>query len=327
MTRRARRSSCGSISSVAREADAAVAQDLEPAPLERVAAAHGVDFAGQAELLARRLAELHRAADRDVHVADLDRRVGRPEVVAAQHQVARHGDAQVQVERVEDASAGASRQAPASRRQGAARIGRSSWSASVEYGSAVTCSSTRANVDRAVLDFDEPFDPRLAQLAGEADVGIQLQVGELVVDHLEVLRLDLDVDRADRALVHRQRPADGHHLRCSSRIRISLIVDGVRLEIDAGVEAGVCGAQVGNRERAAADVDDAVEVRVVAGAGHLDVRLQRAGDVGDIRREALDDAQVDLAARDLQVDRFAGRRQLRVARGPAGLRRNSVSGA
>ena len=197
----------------------------------------------------------------------------------------------------------------------------------MEYGSAVTSSSSRATSIVPVSTSTNPSTRGCAQLAGDPEVGVELQVGELVVDDLEVLRLHLDVHGADRALVHGERAADGHHLLVLVDDPHLADRDGVGLQIDARVEAGVRGAEVGNRERAAADVDDAVEVRIVAGAGHLDVGLQRAGHVGHVRREALDDAEVDLAARDLQVDRLARPRAARAPRSPAGSRRNSDSGA
>ena len=44
-------------------------------------------------------------------------------------------------------------------------------------------------------------------------------------------------------------------------------------------------------------------------------------------REALDDAEVDLAARDLEVDRAARAGRRRAPSTPGGVGRNSVSGA
>ena len=119
------------------------------------------------------------------------------------------------------------------------------------------------NLHRSCLDFDEPFEPRLAELTGDPNISVELEVGQLVVDHLEIFRLDLDVDRADRPLVHGNRSADGHHLLVLVDNPHLADGDGFVLQIDAGIEAGVCGAQLGNLERAAADVDDAVEMRIV----------------------------------------------------------------
>ena len=61
-----------------------------------------------------------------------------------------------------------------------------------------------------------------------------------------------DVHRADRQLVHRQRPANRHRIAVTVEDLELADGDHVRLQIDAGVEAGVARAQLGNRKRAAA---------------------------------------------------------------------------
>ena len=95
------------------------------------------------------------------------------------------------------------------------------------------------------------------------------------------------------------------------------------LEIDPRVQAGVRHAAGGNAERAALDVDESLQVRILAGAGDADVGLERAGDVGDLRREALDDAEVQRRRLDVEVDGVASRTRRR-ARPVPGL--NSVIG-
>src|ERR1041385_3709945 len=150
------------------------------------------------------------------------------------------------------------------------------------------------NVDGAGLHLNAPFDLRGADGAGNVNVGVELQVRRLVRHHLDVVRLYLDVDRADGALVHGEAATDGHRLLVL--VEDAELVDRhlIRLEIDAGVEPRKGRSHIRRRERAALDIDRAIKVRVVAGAGNREGRLQRAGNVGDIRRKALHHAKIDL---------------------------------
>ena len=127
------------------------------------------------------------------------------------------------------------------------------------------------------------------------------------MQHLEALGLNLDVHGADSALVHRKHASNRHHTAVLVEDPHLADVDGIRTQIDRRIEAGVRGAKVRNRESAAADVDDALEMRVVAGPSHFHLGLKHASHVGHIRRKTLDDAKVDLAARYLQLDSLAFR--------------------
>ena len=75
--------------------------------------------------------------------------------------------------------------------------------------------------------------------------------------------------------VHGEAAADRHRLLVLVEDPEFADRDLVRLQVDARVESRVRRAEIGRRERAALDVDRAVEVRVVARARHLEVRLQR----------------------------------------------------
>ena len=59
-------------------------------------------------------------------------------------------------------------------------------------------------------------------------------------------------------------------------------------------------------EPAVADVHVAVEVRILARSGDAHVRLQRAGHVGQLVREALHDAQIDPRRLNMDVQLVAG---------------------
>jgi hypothetical protein len=68
-------------------------------------------------------------------------------------------------------------------------------------------------------------------------------------------------------------------------------------------------------------------VRIVTRPGHLDVGLHHARHVGHVGGEPLDDAEIDLAARDLKID---GSRRVPAPRAPRcqeGSSRRSVAGA
>ena len=86
------------------ELERAVAHQVEPAPLEFVGAAHGVDRADGRDRAARFLPDAQVAADRDVEIPE--RRAGRParpDVLAAQHQVVGNDEVDVERDRVERA--------------------------------------------------------------------------------------------------------------------------------------------------------------------------------------------------------------------------------
>ena len=74
------------------------------------------------------------------------------------------------------------------------------------------------------------------------------------------------------------------------------------------VSRPVYGTPAGrNAEAAALDVDEALDVRVLARAGHVDVGLQRAGDIGDCGVKPWTMPRFDRAGTDVQIDLVAGR--------------------
>ena len=82
---------------------------------------------------------------------------------------------------------------------------------------------------------------------------------------------------------------------------------------------------LGHAEGAVLQVQVAVEVRIDAGAGDRDVGLERAGDVGQLAREALDDPEIHARRLDAQVDRVA-RGGRRVPGSRRGFARSALSG-
>ena len=111
-----------------------------------------------------------------------------------------------------------------------------------------------------------------------------------------------DVHRADRALMHGQRSANRQRRTVTVENPEFADGDDVRLEVDAGIQAAVARAQLGNRKRAAVHLDRAIGMRVVPGSRDVHVRLERSRHVGDVGREPLNEAEADRAARNLDVD-------------------------
>ena len=58
-----------------------------------------------------------------------------------------------------------------------------------------------ADVDGARVHTERALDARRTQLTGDSQIGVQLDVGELIVDDLELIRLDRDLDAPDLALM------------------------------------------------------------------------------------------------------------------------------
>ena len=90
-------------------------------------------------------------------------------------------------------------------------------------------------------------------------------------------------------------------------------VDLVGLQIDLPLQVRVADAGRLDGERRLVDGDHAGRMRIGRGAGDVDLRLQRAGDVGQRGREALHQAEIDRRAVDVQIDAIARRRSARRA--------------
>ncbi len=73
-------------------------------------------------------------------------------------------------------------------------------------------------------------------------------------------------------------------------------------QVDPGVQARVRDPAGGHAERAAFDVDVPLQVRIFAGAHDVNIGLERSGHIGDLRRECLDDSEIQGGCRHLQVD-------------------------
>ena len=92
-------------------------------------------------------------------------------------------------------------------------------------------------------------------------------------------RLEREVHGADLPLVHGELTGDGELLAVLVEDLESPDAHDVRLEIDAGVEARIGGAESRHRECAVPDLDVSDEVRVAAGPRDPDVSLERAADL------------------------------------------------
>src|SRR4030095_11843256 len=77
--------------------NASIAHDLESSALKRIAASNGVELADESESLACRFRALQTPADGDVHIAKVGRSTRRSDVVAAQRQIARYGDSDIEL--------------------------------------------------------------------------------------------------------------------------------------------------------------------------------------------------------------------------------------
>ena len=147
---------------------------------------------------------------------------------------------------------------------------------------------------------DVPFELRSRQLSRDLQRGPDPDVTKLVVDDLEVLRLEREVHGADLSFVHRELAGDGELLAVLVEDLETPDAHDVGLEIDAGVEAGVRRAQSRHRERAVPDLEESDDVRIAAGPGDPHVSLERAPDLRDGGRESLNDAEIQ--RRRLQPD-------------------------
>ena len=163
------------------------------------------------------------------------------------------------------------------------------------------------DLEPAGRDPHVPFELRPRQLAGHLQTRADAHVAKLVVDDLEVLRLEREVHGADLPLVHGELAGDGELLAVLVEDLEPADAHDVGLEVDAGVEAGVRGPESRHREGAVPDVDETDEVRVAAGAGDAHVSLERAADLGDGGREPLNDAEVERRRLHPDVDRILRR--------------------
>ena len=91
--------------------------------------------------------------------------------------------------------------------------------------------------EAAGRDADVPFELRSRQLSRDLQRGSHPEVTQLVVDDLEVLRLEREVHGADLSFVHRELAGDGELLAVLVEDLKTPDAHDVRLEIDAGVEA------------------------------------------------------------------------------------------
>ena len=119
-------------------------------------------------------------------------------------------------------------------------------------------------------------------------------------------RLEREVHGADLPLVHGELAGDGELLAVLVEDLEAPDAHDVGLEIDAGVEPRIRGAEPRHRERAVPDLDESDEVGVAAGAGDPHVSLERAADLGDGGRESLNDAEVQRRRLQPEVDGVFG---------------------
>ena len=122
-----------------------------------------------------------------------------------------------------------------------------------------------AHVDGARVHGERAFDAGLPELARDSHVRIELDVGELVVDDLELIGLDRDLHAADLALVHGELARHAQRVLVFVQQAELLDLDAIGRQRDPRVEAGVAALrQLGDGEGAIADVDGPAQVRVPA---------------------------------------------------------------
>ncbi len=80
------------------------------------------------------------------------------------------------------------------------------------------------------MDAEGPLDRRRTQFPGDLKIGVQLHVGQFVVEHLELLRRDRDLHGPDLAGVQRQLARDTQWILVLVEQREVLDADGIRLE-------------------------------------------------------------------------------------------------
>jgi hypothetical protein len=106
-------------------------------------------------------------------------------------------------------------------------------------------------------------DAAVAELARDSHVRIELDVGELVVDDLELIGLDRDLHAADLPLVHGELARDAQRVLVFVEQAELLDLDAIGGEHDPRVEARVSALrQLGDGEGPIADVDRPAQVRV-----------------------------------------------------------------
>ncbi len=149
------------------------------------------------------------------------------------------------------------------------------------------------------------FGPR--QLSRDLQVRPDADVAELVVDDLEVLRLEREVDGADLPRVHGELAGNGELLAVLVEDLEAADAHDVRLEVDAGVESRVRRPEPRHGERAVPDLDEPLDD---AGSRPEPVTRTSASSVpptcGHGGRESLNDAEVQRRRLQPEVDGVFG---------------------
>ena len=311
----------------------AVPLDRKAAALELIEPPHRLGGAQQRDRSVRLLADAQVSPDGGVHVADLrGSGAARAQVAAAQHKVVGRHKSHIQSQRGEEA--GLRRRHVGRRRVPRRRLVGADFAAAGQRIPGRFIGPLGAG--RRVLRRDHvrqrllrvgtgeqqqdavdlqprrvgahlPLEPRLAQVAGQLQVRLEMDVTQLVVDHLEVVGVDPDVDGAGLTLVEREVSLDPQRFPVFVLDLEGRNVDAVLQQFESGGQAGETDVGLRHAERAVLQIDIAVQVGIAARAGDPHVRLDRPGDVGQGGGEPLDDPQVHPGGLDRQVNRIAGR--------------------
>jgi hypothetical protein len=157
------------------------------------------------------------------------------------------------------------------------------------------------------VDSKRAFDPRLPEFARDAHVCIELDVGQPVVDDLELIRLDRDLHAPDLPLVNRELTRHAERVLVFVEEAERLDLNAIGCQRDPRVEPAVSALrQIGDREGPIAYVDRPAQVRVSGRAGHPHVCLECATHLGDLRHESRDQPEAEGAALHRDVQLLAG---------------------
>ena len=131
-------------------------------------------------------------------------------------------------------------------------------------------------------------------------------VAELVVHDLEIVGRYVDVHVADLPLVRREVASHRQRAVVIVEHRDLVDVNPVRLQLDTAGDVLVLDACRHDRHGPVTDADLPDRVRIGDRAGHANVGLERALDVGHHVVEALDHPEIDRTAVDGEIDAVLG---------------------
>ncbi len=161
--------------------------------------------------------------------------------------------------------------------------------------------------DASLFERRGPAHDGSGELARHADVHVHLRRAELVGEHAEAAGPDADVDRAIRHPAADVEPAGCRQL-VAGAIGKTEVADGhVPLgEVESGFHVLIPDAGGQQIECAVCERGSADDDRIADRSGDPEIQRRVACDVIEFRREGLDEAEIDRAARHTQVHRPSG---------------------